>query len=87
MFMAEAFNNLYDSNVINIFKNKVEDFDEKMIRAKELSKIFIGTSQATYDNWFKAGLINRYKVGGGVYYKLSEVKTLIENSKESNKEV
>ena len=73
----------------NLYNNVIylEDFREKMIRAKELSKIFMGTSQATYDNWFKAGFIIRYKVGGGVYYKLSEVKTLIENSKESNKEI
>lgn len=80
--MALAITSNLNNNVIYL-----EDFREKMIRAKELSKIFMGTSQATYDNWFKAGLINRYKVGGGVYYKLSEVKTLIENSKESNKEI
>lgn len=60
----------------------IEDFfEEKMIRAKDLSKIFVNTSQATYDNWVNMGLIHRYKIGGGVYYKLSEVKNLIEVSK------
>lgn len=66
-------------NVINITR---EDMPEKMLRAKDMSKIFINTSQATYDNWVRMGLINRYKIGGGVYYKLSEVKILIENSRE-----
>ena len=60
-------------------------YDEQMIRAKELSKIFKGTAQATYNNWYKDGLIDRYKIGGGVYYKLSEIKALIENSREHRK--
>lgn len=74
-----------NDNVISINRNKSEEFNEKMIRAKELSEIFIGTAPATYSNWVKAGLINAYKIGGGVYYKLSEVKALIENSKETRK--
>ena len=80
-------NKLPNSNIIELFKNTTEEFTEKMIRAKELSMIFIDTSQATYDNWFKAGLINRYKIGGSVFYKLSEVIELIEKSREKRKEV
>ena len=68
------------NNVINI-NREIEDMP-KMLRAKDLSKIFINTSQATYDNWVRMGLIHRYKIGGGVYYDLSEVKQLIVNSKE-----
>ena len=64
-------------NVINIMS-----MPEPMLRAKDMAKIFINTSQATYDNWVKAGLIHRYKIGGGVYYKLSEVKKMIENAIE-----
>lgn len=63
-------------NVINF------NMPEQMLRAKDMSKIFINTSQATYNGWVKMGLIHRYKIGGGVYYKLSEVKSLIENSRE-----
>ena len=63
-------------NVINI------DMPDKMLRAKDMSKIFINTSQATYNGWVRMGLIHRYKIGGGVYYKLSEVKSLIENARE-----
>ena len=66
-------------NVINIMR---DEMPEKMLRAKDMSEIFINTSQATYDNWVRMGLIHRYKIGGGVYYKLSEVKQLIENSRE-----
>lgn len=62
---------------------QIEDlFGEKMIRAKDLSKIFVNTSQATYNKWFEMGLLARHKICGGVYYKLSEVKELIENSRE-----
>lgn len=53
----------------------------KMVRAKELSQIFLNTAQATYDHWVKQGLIHRYKIGGGVYYMISEVMELIEKSK------
>lgn len=70
-------------NVITL--NRELDDMPKMLRAKDLSKIFINTSQATYDNWVRMGLIHRYKIGGGVYYKLSEVKSLIENSVERKK--
>lgn len=66
----------------NIVKIKEYQFTEKMIRAKDLSKIFIGISQATYEGWAKQGIISRYKVGGSVFYKLSEIEKIIENSKE-----
>ena len=68
----------------NVIKLRDENiiFDEKMLRAKDLSKIFVGTVQATFDNWVRSGLLHRYKIGGGVYYKLSEVKKLINNSVE-----
>ena len=69
------------NNVIQINRD-LPLFNDKMLRAKDLQEIFIGTAQATFDNWVRNGLIHRYKIGGGVYYKLSEVKSLIENSIE-----
>lgn len=63
-------------NVINITR---EDMPDKMLRAKDLQEIFINTSQATFDNWVRLGLLDRYKIGGGVYYKLKDVKKMIEN--------
>ena len=66
----------------NVIKLNRDNFPEPMLRAKDLSKIFINTAQATYDNWVRSGLLHRYKIGGGVYYKLSEVKKLIDNSIE-----
>ena len=61
-----------------------EDFiySRIMLRAKDLAKIFYKTSQATFDGWVRAGLITRYKIKGGVYYKLSEVDKLIKKSAE-----
>ena len=66
----------------NVVKIKEYQFTEKMIRAKDLSKIFVGISQATYEGWAKQGIIHRYKVGGSVFYILSEIERIIENSKE-----
>ena len=66
----------------NVVKIKEYQFSEKMIRAKDLSKIFVGISQATSESWAKQGIITRYKVGGSVFYKLSEIERIIENSKE-----
>lgn len=67
------------SNVINL-REKENILNEKLLRAKDLSAIFINTSQATFDNWVRAGLLHRHKICGGVYYKLSEVQQLIDNS-------
>lgn len=64
-------------NVINLNR---EEMPDKMLRAKDLQEIFINTSQATFDNWVRMGLVHRYKIGGGVYYKLQEIKNMIENS-------
>lgn len=66
-------------NIISLVKDEMPD---KMLRAKDLQEIFINTSQATFDNWVRLGIIHRYKIGGGVYYKLSEVKSMIENARE-----
>ena len=74
--------NSENNKIIKFSKKSSDIFEDKMIRAKELSQIFVGTSQATYDNWVKEGLIARYKICGGVYYKLSDVRSLIENSRE-----
>ena len=62
-------------------KDKDFEFNEKMLRAKDLSKIFVGISDATFIGWAKQGLITQYRIGGSIFYKLSEVELLIENSK------
>ena len=66
----------------NVIKIKDYQFNEKMIRAKDLSKIFVGISQSTYEVWAKQGIITRYKIGGSIFYKLSEIQKVIEDSKE-----
>ena len=69
------------NNVMNLReKGNKNIFNDKLLRARDLSEIFINTSQATFDNWVRAGLLHRHKICGGVYYKLSEVRQLIDNS-------
>ena len=66
----------------NIVQMKEYRFNEKMLKAKDLKKIFPSVSQSTLATWAAQGLLNRYKICGGVFYKLSEIVELIENSKE-----
>lgn len=68
------------NNVISLRTENI--FTEKMIRAKDLKKIFINIAPSTFSDWVKKGFINRYKIGGSAFYKLSEIKKLIEDSKE-----
>lgn len=51
------------------------------VRASHLKKIFLDTSDSTFINWAKAGLITPIKILGGVYYNWDEIQNLIENSK------
>lgn len=54
----------------------------KFLRAKDLANMFVGLCQSTFDNWVKNGLLIRYKIEGSVFYRLSEVLQVIENSKD-----
>ena len=69
------------NNVVSLNRER-NIFDEKYLRAKDLSKIFIGLSPSTFDGWARKGLLSSYKIEGSKFYKLSEVQALIENSKE-----
>lgn len=64
-----------------VYINNENFINEKMMRAKDLKKIFTGIAQSTFDTWVKAGHLNRYKICGSVFYKYSEVKKMIENAR------
>ena len=70
-----------NNNVIRLDHDNI--FTDKLIRAKDMQKIFLGIAQATFDGWVNNGYINRYKIGGSVFYKLSEVQKMIENARVS----
>ena len=42
----------------------------------------LGVSPSTLQRWANHKLLGRYRVRGRVYYKLQEIKQLIENSLE-----
>jgi len=68
------------NNVITLKDYKPKD---KFISAKDVKKIFNGgISQATLANWVNKKFISRYKIGGLVFYKESEILTLIERSQQ-----
>lgn len=64
-------------NIVSINKNIL---DRRFTTAKGLQKIFIGLGRSTVDDWAKNGIIHRHKIGGTVFYDLSEIESLINNS-------
>ena len=54
------------------------EFSERFLKASDVKKIFIGTSQSTIASWADKGLLTRIKIEGGIYYALSEILQLIE---------
>ena len=52
-------------------------FNKKMMRAKDIQKIF-NIARSTVDNWVKYGYLTRIRVGRNIFYEVSEVKKLCE---------
>lgn len=69
--------------MINVVKMDNYKPKDRLLSARDMKQIFSGVSQATLANWVKKGYLSRHKIGGLVFYKESEVKSLIERSKES----
>ena len=65
------------NNVINL---KADILDRRFTTAKGLQKIFIGLGRSTINDWAKYGIIHRHKIGGTVFYDLSEIEKLINDS-------
>lgn len=65
------------NNVINL---RTDVLDRRFTTASGLQKIFIGLGRSTVDDWAKKGIIHRHKIGGTVFYDLSEIEKLIEES-------
>ncbi len=55
--------------------------NDKYLRARDLKKIFLGIAQSTFGNWVKEGHIARYKIGGSVFYRYSEIQKMLENAR------
>lgn len=66
----------------NIVQISDYQFKDRMLKARDLKKIFPSVSQSTLGTWAAQGLISRYKISGSVFYKLSEVVAMIENARE-----
>lgn len=53
----------------------------RMLRAKDLSEIFVGIDASTVTQWAKKGILDCYRIGGSNFYKESDILKLIENSR------
>lgn len=70
------------NNVINL---KTDILNRRFTTARGLQNIFIGLGRSTVDDWAKHGIIHRHKIGGTVFYDLSEIEQLINGSVEYKK--
>ena len=69
------------SNVLSFNRSK-DILDRRFVTARGLQKIFIGLGRSTIDDWAKDGIITRHKIGGSVFYDLSEIENLINTSSQ-----
>ena len=67
-------------NIIQ-FNKETDAINDRFIRAKDLTKIFVGISRAVISKWSKVGILKAYKIGGCTFYKESDLVKLIESSR------
>ena len=62
------------SGRLSVFLDAKEAQDERLLSAAEACKLFVpAISRLTLIRWTKADYIKEHRIGGRVYYKLSEV--------------
>ena len=60
--------------IIEAIREVLQEKEEKFLSPAEVCKIFVpAISKTTLAAWTKQGLLTEYRIGGRVYYKMSEV--------------
>lgn len=67
----------------NVVKMNKSILDDRFLRVKDLQKIFVGLSAATFCNWVNLGIVTKYKINGSTFFRESDIIKLIENSRVS----
>lgn len=57
-------------------KQKVKKIDTEKLLSRNETASFFGISLVTLNKWSKLGILNSYKLGGKVMYKLSELEQI-----------
>ena len=60
--------------IIEAIREVLQEKEEKFLSPADVCKIFVpAISKTTLAAWTKQGLLTEYRIGGRVYYKMSEV--------------
>jgi hypothetical protein len=60
--------------IVDAIREALQEKEEKLLSPAEVCKIFVPSiSKTTLAAWTKQGILNEYRIGGRVYYKMSEV--------------
>lgn len=60
--------------IVDAIREVLQEKDEKLLSPAEVCKLFVpAISKTTLASWTKQGLLNEHRIGGRVYYKLSDV--------------
>lgn len=69
--------------IVEAIREALQEKEEKLLSPAEVCKIFVpAISKTTLAAWTKQGILTEYRMGGRVYYKLSEI---IEQRKTINR--
>jgi hypothetical protein len=63
--------------IVDAIREALQEKEEKLLSPAEVCKLFVPTiSKTTLASWTKKGFLNEHRIGGRVYYKLSELAHL-----------
>ena len=60
--------------IVDAIREVLQEKDEKLLSPTEVCKLFVpAISKTTLASWTKQGYLTEYRIGGRVFYKMSEV--------------
>jgi hypothetical protein len=71
---AEQMAEIIKPLIVEAIREVLHEKEEKFLSPAEVCKIFVpAISKTTLAAWTKKGLLKEYRIGGRVFYKMSEV--------------
>ena len=60
--------------IVEAIREALQEKEEKLLSPAEVCKIFVpAISKTTLASWTKQGMVKEYRIGGRVYYRMSEI--------------
>jgi hypothetical protein len=69
--------------IVEAIREVLQEKEEKLLSPAEVCKKFVpAISKTTLAAWTKQGILTDYRIGGRVYYKMTEVVKSVKNLKK-----